>query len=90
MIESNRILNWQQRSETIFFNQSAFVGGDYLAAKAKDRFTTVNPSTETELAIFTDSDATAVNSAVAAARKAFTHWRVLSLDKRKAVQIITD
>jgi len=85
MMEDNPVQNWQQKAETLLFNHSAFIGGDYLTSKGKDSFITVNPATETELAVFADSDVATIDLAVAAARKAFTNWRSLSPDKRKAI-----
>ena len=83
MIAGNPVPNWLQEAESVSFARSAFIGGCYLPAKGKNVFTTVNPATETELAVFNDSDTVTVDLAVTAARKAFASWRALSTDRRK-------
>ena len=87
MTEGNRVPNWLKKAEIASFNRSALVGGVYLPTKEKDTFTTVNPATETEIAVFTDTDTATVDLAVTTARKAFASWRLLSADKRKSLLI---
>lgn len=64
-LESTSILNLQS-------DYKLFVNGTYTAAKAGKRFTTVNPSTGEAIASISYAELDDVNSAVAAARAAYT------------------
>ena len=64
-LESTSILNLQS-------DYKLFINGTYTAAKAGKRFTTVNPSTGEAIASVSYADLVDVNSAVAAARAAYT------------------
>ena len=77
--------HWFQKAAAIQFETSPFIGGEYRSAKGRDTFTTVNPATEAALASFTDAEDITVDQAVAAARKAFRSWRLLSPDTRKGL-----
>lgn len=75
--------HWQKEADSISFNTSAFVGGDYVVSPGKETFATVNPANENTLAVFIDADKALIDKAVTSARSAFKIWRHLSPDKRK-------
>jgi acyl-CoA reductase-like NAD-dependent aldehyde dehydrogenase len=76
---------WQEKATSIHFETRAFIGGDYQAPDVRDEFTTVNPATATELAVFDESDASTVDQTVSAARQAFVQWRHQAPEWRKAL-----
>jgi succinate-semialdehyde dehydrogenase / glutarate-semialdehyde dehydrogenase len=65
---------------------SLFVDGRWLPGEASaESFTVVNPATEQPVARIGAADATIVDQAVAAARRAFPAWRDLGPHKRAAL-----
>ena len=78
-------IDWRKKAASIHFETRAFIGGEYQVSDGKDNFTTVNPATETELAIFDESDASSVDRAVSTARQAFVQWRHQAPESRKAL-----
>ena len=85
MTESSLSSGWHKKAETILFNRSAFIGEGYLPTNGNIVFKTVNPATETELAVFNDADIATVDLAVTTARRAFATWRLQSPDSRKSL-----
>lgn len=77
-------IDWNEKAASLQFKTRAFIGGDFHAPQdKKSTFTTVNPATEAELAVFGDSDISTVDLAVCAARQAFISWRYLAPEARK-------
>ena len=85
MTDQHTRSNWSQKAGSIRFETRAFIDGDYRISNEKEFFTTVNPATECELATFADADCNSIDQAVIAARKAFSQWRHVAPDQRKAV-----
>lgn len=59
-----------------------FIGGDFVSSKGGSFFKTINPATGEALAEVTEATAKDVDTAVKAARKAFTTWSKLSGQER--------
>ena len=59
-----------------------YVGGKFIEPHSKKRFATVNPATEATLSQIADGDATDVDAAVNAARKALKPWGKLPASER--------
>lgn len=79
------INHWLNLAEKLRFETRAFIDGDYCQSSSKSVFQTENPATESELAVFPDSDATTIDSAVTSARKAFLTWRHTAPHQRKSL-----
>ncbi|HRE48124.1 MAG TPA: aldehyde dehydrogenase family protein, partial [Aggregatilineales bacterium] len=59
-----------------------YIGGKWVAAQSGATFTTINPATEDVIAPVAKSNADDLNNAVAAAKKAYTSWRLLPAPRR--------
>ena len=78
--------DWQQKANTVQFETQPFIAGDYDKHHYDAVFTTENPATKTELAVFADGGNHAIDQAVTAARSAFQQgWQWLSPDRRKSL-----
>lgn len=77
--------HWMALADKLRFETRAFIGGDYYQSSSKHVFQTENPATGIELAVFPDSDATTIDSAVTSARKAFLTWRHTAPHQRKSL-----
>lgn len=82
-------IDWQQEAMSIRFETHAFIDGDYAKPNNNQAvFTTENPATNTELAVFHEGDAAAIDRAVIAARRAFNQgWQWLPPHRRKDLLI---
>src|SRR5262245_13969894 len=59
-----------------------FVGGEWIEPRSGERFTTISPSSEEELAQVAQAGPEDVENAVAVAREAFTPWSKLPGSER--------
>ncbi len=78
--------NWHDRARNVEFRHEPFINGRYAhSAQSNRRFETVNPATEGVVAKFPAGSADDVDTAVRAARSAFSRqWSAVSPDSRKA------
>lgn len=67
---------------TIKPQNKLFIGGDFVTSKGGSYFKTINPATGEALAEITEATAKDVDTAVKAARKAFTTWSKLTGQER--------
>ncbi|GAB92911.1 aldehyde dehydrogenase [Gordonia rhizosphera] len=80
-------IDWRAQASSVKFPTLAFIDGRWTAAESGDTFDVVNPATGEVIAAVAAGDSADVDTAVAAARKAFDdgRWSGLSAGERGAV-----
>lgn len=59
-----------------------FIGGEWINSTSGETFESINPATEEVIAIAQKGNATDVDKAVEAAKKAYTEWRLMPAPRR--------
>ncbi|MDE2238941.1 MAG: aldehyde dehydrogenase [Rhodospirillales bacterium] len=79
--------DWRSKAESLKFRSQAFINGKFTNAVSGKTFDSINPATGTVLASVAECDATDVDLAVAAGRRAFEdrRWSGMAPGDRKAV-----
>jgi len=88
MTNKKIITDWHECAALIRFETCCFINGDYIKQNSQAVFTTENPATNDELAVFPDGGADMIDQAVVAARAAFvSSWRQMPPYNRKTLLI---